>query len=148
MSDREQRIEALNTLLNASLAGVSPATDLAAVLGLLEATRATGIFRAREGGALACTFYMRFSEGRIVKVLGGDAQDMISRMLRSPELFWTFKAVANPPHGDTDLNVTSLLLGATTQLDHDARDAALGEAPSLVRKSPTRRMGACLRLAG
>ena len=148
MSDRDQKIEALNTLLNSSLAGVSPATDLASVLGMLEATRATGIFRAREGSSMQVVFYMRFAEGRIVKVMGGSAGDMVARMLSSKELFWSFKAVENRPHGDIDECVTSLLLDATTRLDHAERDA-VDDVPSLTAglKPGRSRIGAQLRVA-
>jgi len=148
MSDTAKKIEALNTILNASLAGTSPTMDLAAVLGMLEAQRATGIFRAREGASMQCKFYLRFADGRIVKVMGGaTAVDVIAQMLRSKELYWNFKSVPNRPNGDIDESLTGLLLEAMTQLDHDVRDAADGP-PSITENlsRPPVRMGAQLRL--
>lgn len=144
---RAQKFEALNAILNASLAGVSPRVDLAAVLGLLEATCATGIFRAREGASMKCKFYLRFRDGRIVKAMGGTASEVVGAMLRSEELYWIFRAVACRPNGDIDESVTGLLLRAATLLDNEARNA-VDSVPSLsdvLNESRRQRIGSQLR---
>lgn len=103
-----------------TMQGMSPSIDITSVLGMLEATQATGIFQARTSDD-AETFYLRLFKGKLVKLINNrrtNEATSVMRMMASDSLGWTFRSVPGQPNGSSQLSVTGLMLEAAKLLDH------------------------------